>query len=51
MTIIYILMNISNSQTYQTPLKLHFKVECPIMLFHSIIPKHGLCNGLQFILT
>ncbi len=31
--------------------KLHFKVGCPIMLCYNNTPKHGLCNGFQFIAT
>lgn len=31
--------------------KLHFKVGCPIMLCYNNTPKHGLCNGFQFIMT
>ncbi len=33
------------------PWKLHFKVGCPIMLCYNKTPKHGLCNGFQFIVT
>jgi ATP-dependent DNA helicase PIF1 len=33
------------------PLKLHFKVGCPIMLLCNIAPNCGLCNGSQFIVT
>jgi hypothetical protein len=33
------------------PSKLHFKVGCPIMLLLNIIPKCGICNGSQLIMT
>jgi hypothetical protein len=33
------------------PSKLHLKVGCPIMLLLNIVPKHGLCNGSQLIMT
>lgn len=33
------------------PWKLHFKVGCPIILCYNNTPKHGLCNGFQFIVT
>jgi hypothetical protein len=33
------------------PWKLHFKVGFPIILCYNNTPKHGLCNGFQFIVT